>query len=554
MMSRYRRPAMLAGLCLSVLSLVVLTRTGDDNVFLSFGVEGAEKESTGATARRWLRGEGWGDHSAGRVQGPVLSRASRRLATARAPPGHPYFTDDEQAVIFEAAADEEEHSGHNHHGHYRHKPLHPIDGWDVTGVGLACIGLMIAAAGGIGGGGILVPLYILVLGFDPKHAIPLSNITIFGGAITNTVLNLSKRHPAADRPLVDWDLILVMEPLTIGGALVGSFINKVLPDWILAIMLIVLLAATANRTLRKGIKSYNKETEAQLKEKLNRGTSELTVVHESLLEEDNADEGDALLAESEKSLTGDREVDDREYELKQLMEGERFTPLFKVGVLTGVFVVVLAVNLLKGGGAFPSPLGIECGSYAFWGATGFIFVWVLGVSLRVREYLVERWRLKARLNYRYGEGDVEWNPKNTLRYPAVCFFAGFFAGLFGVGGGIVKGPLMLEMGVHPMVASATSAVMILYTSFTATTSFMVFGLLEEDYAIALFVVGLAATAVGQIVVNHLVKKYKRTSFIVLSIGAVVALSAVMMGGHSLYSFMFPNPDEEGGGGFCSVGE
>ncbi|CAB1098647.1 unnamed protein product [Ectocarpus sp. CCAP 1310/34] len=533
-MSRYRRPALLAGLCLSVLSLVVRTRTGDDNIFLSFGVGGAEKENTGATARRWLRGEGWGDHSAGKGQESVLSRAFRRLATARAPPGQPYFTDDEQAVIFEAAADEEEHGGHNHHGHYWHKPLHPIDGWDVTAVGLACIGLMIAAAGGIGGGGILVPLYILVLGFDPKHAIPLSNITIFGGAITNTVLNISKRHPAADRPLVDWDLILVMEPLTNDlPSLVHAMFKliqrhvpgqkRVLPDWILAIMLIVLLAATANRTLRKGIKSYNKETEAQLKEKLNRGTSELTVVHESLVEEDNADEGDALLAASEKSLTGDREVDDREYELKQLIEGERFTPLFKVGVLTGVFVVVLAVNLLKGGGAFPSPLGIECGSYAFWGATGFIFVWVLGVSLRVREYLVERWRLKARLKYRYGEGDVEWNPKNTLRYPAVCFFAGFFAGLFGVGGGIVKGPLMLEMGV-------------------------------EDYAIALFVVGLAATAVGQIVVNHLVKKYKRTSFIVLSIGAVVALSAVMMGGHSLYNFMFPNPDEEGAGGFCSVGE
>lgn len=56
-------------------------------------------------------------------------------------------------------------------------------------------------------------------------------------------------------------------------------------------------------------------------------------------------------------------------------------PVAKVGVLTGVFVVVLSVNLLKGGGAFPSPLGIECGSYAFWGATVFIFVWVLGVSL-----------------------------------------------------------------------------------------------------------------------------------------------------------------------------
>lgn len=38
---------------------------------------------------------------------------------------------------------------------------------------------------------------------------------------------------------------------------------QVLPDYILAIMLIVLLAATANRTLRKGIRSFNKETQAQ---------------------------------------------------------------------------------------------------------------------------------------------------------------------------------------------------------------------------------------------------------------------------------------------------
>lgn len=26
---------------------------------------------------------------------------------------------------------------------------------------------------------------------------------------------------------MDWDLILIMEPLTIGGALAGSFLNKV---------------------------------------------------------------------------------------------------------------------------------------------------------------------------------------------------------------------------------------------------------------------------------------------------------------------------------------
>lgn len=64
----------------------------------------------------------------------------------------------------------------------------------------------------------------------------------------------------------------------------------------------------------------------------------------------------------------------------------------------------------------------------------------------VRRYLVNRWILKAEVGFEYVEGDVEWTPLNTIRYPCICFFAGFFAGMFGVGGGIVKGPLMLEMG------------------------------------------------------------------------------------------------------------
>ena len=83
-----------------------------------------------------------------------------------------------------------------------------------------------------------------------------------------------------------------------------------------------------------------------------------------------------------------------------------------------------------------------------------------------------------------------WDEANTLKFPALCMFAGLFAGMFGIGGGIVKGPLMLEMGVHPQVASATSACMILYTTSTATVSFALFGLMQMDYAVFLFFVGI----------------------------------------------------------------
>lgn len=101
-----------------------------------------------------------------------------------------------------------------------HKDLFPLDQWDIVGTLLVGLGLMIAASGGVGGGGILVPLLIIVYGFHPKYAIPLSNFTILGSSITNMVLNVPKRHPDADRPLVDWDLIMVMEPLTMAGAVI----------------------------------------------------------------------------------------------------------------------------------------------------------------------------------------------------------------------------------------------------------------------------------------------------------------------------------------------
>ena len=60
---------------------------------------------------------------------------------------------------------------------HKHKKLLPLDTSDKVGFFCATIGLMIAAGGGIGGGGVLVPIYILVMKFSPKHAIPLSNIT-----------------------------------------------------------------------------------------------------------------------------------------------------------------------------------------------------------------------------------------------------------------------------------------------------------------------------------------------------------------------------------------
>jgi uncharacterized membrane protein YfcA len=94
---------------------------------------------------------------------------------------------------------------------------------------------------------------------------------------------------------------------------------------------------------------------------------------------------------------------------------------------------------------------------------------------------------------------------------------------------------MLAMGVHPAVSSASSTCMIFFTSFTATTSFIAFGLLLPDYALVCVLVGFLVTVAGQLGLSYLMKKAQRNSYIAFSIGSVVLLSAFLMTFQSVLS-------------------
>lgn len=225
-----------------------------------------------------------------------------------------------------------------------------------------------------------------------------------------------------------------------------------------------------------------------------------------------------------------------EEDLHKILEEERHVPSRNVQILCLTLGIIIFINLIKGGGStFPSPLGITCGSIPFWFANGLMILWTIIVIIFARDYLIRRYKLKARVNYPYVEGDIAWDNRATIIYPVICTAAGFFAGMFGVGGGIVTGPLMLAMGVHPKVSSATNAVMILFTSFPVTTSFIVFGLLDMEYAGVCLVLGFVATLVGQWGLFYLMQKYQRNSYIAFSIGGIVLLSAFLMTIQSLLS-------------------
>lgn len=160
-------------------------------------------------------------------------------------------------------------------------------------------------------------------------------------------------------------------------------------------------------------------------------------------------------------LPKDDHMSSTEKELAAVYEEERSVPGWKFGLLWAVFALVIGVSLLKGGGGYPSPIGISCGSSGFWVLTAAMFVFIVGVSVYVGQHLSANTQQKKRLGYKYSNGDIAWDERATVVYPMLCIAAGLCAGMFGIGGGIVQVPLMLHLGVNPKVAAATSATMIM---------------------------------------------------------------------------------------------
>ena len=113
--------------------------------------------------------------------------------------------------------------------------------------------LALANVGGIGGGGLIIPIIMSLFTFTTKEAIAISGFTIFTGSVARFLYSWHQRHPEKDATLIDYGIVIVMMPLVLVGSFVGVLLNIMLPPVILSSILTVILVLLTLQSFYKGM-------------------------------------------------------------------------------------------------------------------------------------------------------------------------------------------------------------------------------------------------------------------------------------------------------------
>uniref|UniRef100_A0A6B2L3R1 Uncharacterized protein n=1 Tax=Arcella intermedia TaxID=1963864 RepID=A0A6B2L3R1_9EUKA len=385
------------------------------------------------------------------------------------------------------------------------KPLWPLDWHDYVSFFILFLGGSIAAGGGIGGGGVFIPVLILLGGFRMRDAIPLSNVMIGGSSIASVLLVLREKHPLSEKPLIEYDLSMLMQPLALSGTVVGVVLNSIFPDWVILILLILVLLTTTYRTTKKGVEVFKKERKSG--SKTEKGP---------LIEGDRQTHN--INNFSQESLN----------KLQDIYDDERRNPFFKQLILFVSLTIVVVHSLLIGGKG-TSIIGIAPCTPLYWALFSLVFPVLFIITAFIIRYLISTETKKIALDYKYLLGDIHWNKKNSGIISLLSFGAGILSSLLGIGGGMILSPLMLELNVLPAVTAATSSYMILFTSLAAAAQYAILSRILWDYGGTLLVLGFISGIIGQLGLNWVVKKYNKMSLIIFTIVLIIGCSTILLG-------------------------
>jgi len=393
---------------------------------------------------------------------------------------------------------------------------------------IVCVICAFAVSAGVGGGALYMPFYVWIVG-DSHLAVPLAKITTNGVAWSAFLFNVWKRHPSADQPLINYDVALMLEPLTLLGTIIGVIANLLMASWQILIVLSCVTSFTAYKTFKKGWQMKVEEDMARqlLHDEplvlMKDGRTELHELRQELMlnytPADSASENmeeissPPLMSLEETSATINRIMgrDSRQYPYKKIL-------------LLLLCMLWHGMTLYLIGG----PEAGICGP--FWKKA--ILVCNVLMQLTVTKLWRDKCLQRQKEKDRFGlcTSSFRFDRNNTIVFPFLSLCAGVCSGALGIAGGLIKGPIMIHWGLVPQSSTATAIFMILFTSTSTILQFLLLGRIDWNAGILLWITGFIGGAIGTHVMRKMLERSGRQSYVSLFLALIIVISGLCMAG------------------------
>ncbi|KAK9102677.1 hypothetical protein Sjap_019931 [Stephania japonica] len=376
-------------------------------------------------------------------------------------------------------------------------------GWKIVlGSIIGFLGAAFGSVGGVGGGGIFVPMLTLIIGFDPKSSTAISKCMIMGAAGATVYYNLKLRHPTLNLPIIDYDLALLIQPMLMLGISIGVAFNVIFADWMVTVLLIFLFIGTSTKAFFKGVETW--KTETILKRE---AAMQLESNGSGQIEYKPLPSGPSNGNQKEKKNSKERKV--------SVVENVYWK---EFGLLVFVWAAFLALQIAKNSTS-------NC-SAAYW----IMNLLQIPVAVGVTAYeAVNLYKGKRTISSK-GEAGTNFTVFQLTAYSGCGVLAGIVGGLLGLGGGFIMGPLFLELGVPPQVASATATFAMTFSSSMSVVEYYFLKRFPVPYALYFLAIATVAAFIGQHVVRKLIILLGRASLIIFILAFTIFISAISLGG------------------------
>jgi uncharacterized membrane protein YfcA len=389
---------------------------------------------------------------------------------------------------------------------------------------------IISTLGGIGGGGMMVPLFMSAKGFSVKEAVPLSVATIFGSSITKALYYYPKVNPLHQiRRLLYFSPIMILVPFIANSSFVGAILSVIFPDTITIICIVLVLGYTGHKTLLNGIKTYKMETLANNNGDNDNGDNDNgdndngdndngdndngdndNGDNDNGDNDNNANTNDEFIIDSFRTITdtitkrGDREYEMRRYALLT------FLSVFLVGTFS------VTRELLD-----------KCSNEYIYHILGQLITVIIS-SIFITRYVKKDYNNKIRKDYHFIQGDIKWTNKIIIWFTIIGTLTGIITTCIGIGGSLIINPILIQYKVIPQVVIASGAITTMTSSFISVVNYIALDRLIWKYSLTFICCSTLGTSLGLYILDKIIQKIQRQSTLIFILVTLIGISMITM--------------------------